>query len=197
MNNQTKSIEKLILSGKKVFTIEDLAVIWEITERKRLINRIKYYLKNKRLISIHKGVYVYDKNYTPEDVAQKLFPMSYISLYTTSQMHGLTFQYYSTIYSISLKSKKYDTGGIIYIYHKVKESIFYNTLGLTNNGRYTFASKERTICDMLYVFPKISFDNLREIDIEKLKEISKIYNNKRLENSVKNIILNINNYARS
>lgn len=188
MYNQVKSIEKLILSGKKVFTAGDLAVLWEITDTNKLSERIKYYLKNKRLKSIHRGIYVYDNSYTKEDIAQKLFPLSYISLYTTSQIYGLTFQYYSDIYSIALKSKKYEIDGTIYIYHKVKESIFYNTIGLINNGRYTISSKERTICDMLYVFPKISFDNLREINIKKLEEISKIYDNKRLEKSIKNII---------
>ncbi len=197
MYNQIKSVEKLILSGKKVFTTGDLAVLWEITNRNRLRDRIKYYLKNKRLQSIHRGIYVYDNNYTREDIAQKLFPLSYISLYTTSQIYGLTFQYYSDIYSIALKSKKYEIDGTIYIYHKVKESIFYNTIGLTNNGRYTIASKERTICDMLYVFPKISFDNLREINIKKLEEVSKIYDNRRLEKSINNIILDINKHDRS
>ena len=41
MRNQT-NIEKLITSGKKVFTTDDLAVIWEISDRKKLIGRIKH-----------------------------------------------------------------------------------------------------------------------------------------------------------
>ena len=53
MNNQT-NMEKLITSNKKVFTIDDLAVIWEISDRKRLTGRIKYYLKQRRLIHIYK-----------------------------------------------------------------------------------------------------------------------------------------------
>ena len=175
MNNNIGLMEKLILSGKKVFTIEDLAVIWEIPEKNRLKERIKYYLKNKRIKSIFKGIYVYDTNYTLEDIAQKLVPLSYISLYTASQIYGLTFQYYSTIFSISIKNKKYEIGENKYIYHKVKESIFYNSLGLINNGRYTIANKERTISDMLYLYPGASFDNLREIDTFKLKELSYIY----------------------
>lgn len=51
MNNQT-NIEKLITSGKKVFTTDDLAVIWQISDRDKLIQRIKYYLRNHRLIHI-------------------------------------------------------------------------------------------------------------------------------------------------
>ena len=107
MENQITNIEKLATSGKKVFTIEDLAVLWQIPERRKLIERIKYYLREKRLIHIAKGVYAYGQDYTSMDVAQKLVPLSYISLYTASQLHGLTFQYYTSVYSISLRSKTY------------------------------------------------------------------------------------------
>src|SRR6266496_5713016 len=98
MKNQT-NIEKLITSGKRVFTTDDLAVIWQISDRKKLIARIKYYLRQQRLLHIHKGVYAYG-DYTPLDVAQKLVPLSYLSLYTAAQMHGLTFQYYSTVFGM-------------------------------------------------------------------------------------------------
>lgn len=187
LNNITK-LEKLALSGKKAFTTEDLAVIWQIPQRRRLIETIKYYLREKKLVSVYKGVYAYGEDYIPLDIAQKLVPMSYISLYTTSQMHGLTFQYYKTIYAVSLKSKKYKIGSQEYIYHKVKESVFYNSLGLIQNGRYLTADKERTITDCLYVFPGFAFDNLQNIDTEKLLTLSKIYNNKRLEKEVKKLV---------
>ncbi len=112
------------------------------------------------MISIHKGVYAYGKDYDNFDVAQKLVSLSYLLLYTTIQMHGLSSQYYSIIYSISLKGKKYKIEGQVYIYHGVKDEIFYNAMGLVSNGKYTFADKERTICDSLYVFPRLHFDKL-------------------------------------
>lgn len=188
MNNKVANIERLALSGKKVFTTEDLAVIWQIPQRRRLIELIKYYLREERLNSIYKGIYAYGDDYTPFDIAQKLVPLSYLSLYTTSQMHGLTFQYYETIYSLSLKSKKYKLGNQGYVYHRVKEPVFYDQLGLVSNGRYTIADKERTITDCLYVFPNFAFDNLGAVDKEKLVALSKIYNNKMLEKRVKELI---------
>ncbi len=188
MMNQTTNMEKLALSGKKVFTTEDLAVIWQIPERRRLIELIKYYVRQKRLISIYKGVYAYGEDFTPLDIAQKLVPLSYASLYTTSQMHGLTFQYYETIYAISLKSRKYKIGEREYIYYRVKEPIFYSQLGLVNNGRYIIADKERTITDCLHVFPHFAFDNLHGVDKEKLLGLAKIYSNKSLEKRVNKLI---------
>lgn len=188
MKNNITNTEKLALSGKKVFTTGDLAVIWQIPERRRLIELIKYYLREKRLHSIYKGVYAYTEDVTPFDIAQKLVPLSYISLYTTSQMHGLTFQYYETIYSISLKSKKYELEKQNYVYHRVKEPVFYNQLGLVNNGRYIIADRERTITDCLYVFPDFAFDNLRGVDKEKLLTLSKPYSNKMLEKRVRELV---------
>jgi hypothetical protein len=186
MKNQT-NIEKLITGGKKVYTTDDLAVIWQISDRKRLIARIKYYLRQQRLLHIHKGLYAYGQ-YTPLDVAQKLVPLSYLSLYTTSQMYGLTFQYYSTIFCVSLTSRKYDIDGQKYEYRKVKEAIFYNDLGLVKEDGRTIANKERTICDLLYVFPGFAFDNLRNVDTEMLRKIAFIYGNKRLQGEVTNLI---------
>lgn len=195
MNNQT-NIEKLITSSKKVFTTDDLAVLWQISERSKLLSLIKYYLRQRRLKHIYKGVYAYG-DYTPLEVAQKLVPLSYISLYTTAQIHGLTFQHYSTIFCVSLKSKKYEIGLQKYEYHKVKELIFYNPIGLISGGAYTYASKERTICDLLYVYPQFAFDNLRGVNTSLLQQISLIYDNKKLQKRVNAVIAEINNIERA
>ncbi len=184
----SSKIEKLALSGKKIFTTEDLAVIWQIPQRRRLIELIKYYLREKRLKSIYKGIYAYGGDYTPYDIAQKLIPLSYISLYTSSQMYGLTFQYYQTVYAVSLKRKKYKIGKQGYFYSRVKEPVFYNQLGLVNNGRYIIADRERTITDCLYVFPRFAFDNLRGVDKEKLLTLARIYDNKSLEKRVEKLL---------
>lgn len=191
MEHKTTNIEKLALSGKKVFTTEDLAVIWQIPRRRRLIELIKYYLREKRLIHIYKGVYAYGGDYTPLDIAQKLVPLSYISLYTASQIHGLTFQYYSSVYCVSLKSRRYKLENQGYIYHRIKEPVFYNQSGFVNNGRYIMADRERTITDCLYVFPGFAFDNFSGVDKEKLSSFSKIYKNKRVEKEAERIIKNL------
>jgi len=190
MNNQT-NIEKLITSGKKVFTTDDLAVIWQVSDRNKLIQRIKYYLRNHRLIHIYKGIYAYGE-FTNLEVAQKLVPLSYVSLYTTAQIYGLTFQFYSTIFCLSLKSKKYEIDGQKYEYHKVKESIFYNDIGLIKQNGLTIASKERTICDLLYVYPNFAFDNLSGVNVLELSAIASLYSNKRLKKDIASLIEVIN-----
>ena len=189
MNNQS-NIEKLISSNKHVVTVDDLALIWGINDRKKLVALIRYYLRAGKIKRLHKGVYAWGQ-YTQLDLAQKLVPFSYISLYTTAQIHGLTFQVYQTIFSLSLSSKKLEVEGQKYEYHKIKQQAFYHPLGLLDTGQYFMASKERTICDMLYVYPKSAFDNLRGIDTKLLQQIAAIYGNKRLIKEVKNIIKQI------
>lgn len=188
MSNNITNIETLLLTGKRVFTIEDLAVIWRVSDRRKLIELIKYYVRQNRLTRLHKGVYAYGTDYTDFDIAQKLVPLSYVSLYSASLTYGLTFQHYESVFCVSLSSKKYFLNGQTYVYHRVKEPIFYNQIGLINNGRYIIADKERTICDCLYVFPGLAFDNLRDIDREKLIKLSKIYDNSRLEKDIKKLL---------
>ncbi len=196
MKHNTR-IEKLISSGKNVFSINDIAVIWEITDRRKLIEIIKHYIRNKRLFSAHKGIYTYDEKYDTYDLAQKLVPLSYISLYTALQNHGICFQHYSSIFCVAMKSRIYEINNQTYIYKQIKGSILFNSVGLINNGKYTIADKERTICDSIYFFPGIYFDNLRNIDTEKLKNISNIYSNLRVEKEVKKLMDIINNERKS
>ncbi|HEX9153302.1 MAG TPA: hypothetical protein VF809_00610 [Candidatus Saccharimonadales bacterium] len=106
-------------------------------------------------------------------------------------MHGLTFQFYSTVFSLSLKSKKYELRGQKYEYHKIKSEVFYNALGLMQQDSRTIAGRERTICDLLYVYPGTAFDSLNDVDAALLCEISRICSNKRLEKDVNRIITEI------
>jgi predicted transcriptional regulator of viral defense system len=189
MSNQT-SIEKLIISDKPVFTIDDLAVIWQKPDRRQLVELVKYYVGQGRIAPIYKGIYAYGEH-TMLDIAQKLMPLSYLSLYTTAQMHGLTFQNYTTIFSMALFSKKYHLNGQAFEYHKVKEQIFYNPLGLECDGKNTIAGKERTIGDLMYVYPNIAFDNLSNVDTVLLSKIAGIYGNKRVERDIAKLIIEI------
>jgi predicted transcriptional regulator of viral defense system len=189
MNNQS-NIETLIYSNKHVVTIDDLALLWQVGDRLRLFELIKYYVRSGKLTRVHKGIYAYGQ-YSPLDLAQKLVPMSYVSLYTTAQMHGLIFQNYQTVFCMSSISKSLEINNQKYEYHKLKQEVFYGPLGIENSGQYSYANKERTICDMLYVYPNICFDNLGGIDAAALKEIASIYNNKRLSRDITRLIKSI------
>lgn len=180
-------IEKLLKSTLNVFTVQDLATIWQMDDKKKLWNNIRYYLRVGKLIRVHRGVYVKGE-YTSFEVAQKLVTPSYISFYTALARHGVIFQLYTSIHCMALISKNLSTERGKFIYHKLKEKVFFDSSGIEDMGNYHMAGPERAICDSLYLVPGLGFDSLEKIDFSFLRKISKIYHNQRLEAEVKKII---------
>jgi hypothetical protein len=75
-------------------------------------------------------------------------------------------------------------------FYKIKDSVLLNQLWLEHKKNYIIANKERAICDRIYLSKNYYFDSLEWVDFEKLEEISKIYNNKRVILEVKKLIKN-------
>ncbi len=181
----------LILSrtGSIIFTTQDLAVIWQEPNNRRLLETIKYYIRTKQLYSIGRGIYS-TKDIQPDDlekditlsfkISQKIYPNSYISLFTALKYHGLIFQYYEETYSIAPKNIKRKIFNKQFIFKTMKDDIFTNEVGILSKEGYRIAGKERALCDTLYLFPNVSVDNIGEVNVKRVKEISKIYNNKSL-----------------
>ena len=185
---QVTKFESLILSQKNIFSLQDINAVWKIASRKKLLELIKYYIRTKRLMPLRRGLYAINTNFSELEIAQKLIPLSYISLYTALGIHGINFQYYQVIHSIAIASKKITSKNCNFIFHQIKTDIFYNATGLINEGHYTIASPERAICDTLYLYPQASFDNLSAISKNRLKKVIHIYENKRLLKSIHKLI---------
>lgn len=184
-------IQILQNTNQNIFTTNDLVVLWKVENRRDAIESVKDYIRRKRMYPIKKGIYSLNKDYDSKELAQKLLSPSYISYYTALAIHGIIFQTYSDIHSISQISKTYDIDNQKYIYHKASENILYSQVGIVSSNNYTIASPERAICDSLYLNKDIAFDNLRNIDPLQLSKISKIYDNKRLEKDIKKLIKEI------
>lgn len=184
-------LEILQKTELNVFTTSDLMVLWNISDRRDAIESVKDYVRRERMFSIKKGVYSLVKEYDEKELAQKLISPSYISYYTALAMHGIIFQKYIEIHSFALYSKTILLYDKKFIYHKMNAKILHIQEGLLIEDCYTVASPERAICDSLYLNKNIAFDNLRNIDIEKLKKISVIYGNKRLETDIQNLVKQI------
>lgn len=182
-------IEILLHSPQTVFTVDDLAVLWKISERKRLWGIIKYYLRKKRLQKIYRGVYVLDAHYSNLELAVNLFAPAYISLETALGIHGINVQFKSDIQVMSLSSKVIILPeGDRFIFHKLKNSILFNQIGLLKEKNFFLASPERAICDTLYLQPHFVFDNLRKIDEKKLVELVSIYENQALTKRIQELL---------
>jgi predicted transcriptional regulator of viral defense system len=185
-------VNKLLVlnkTGKEIFTTQDLAVIWQESNRRKLLEIIKYYVKTKQIYTIARGIYStkdikssdLEKDITLSfEISQKISPNSYISLFTALKYHGLIFQHYEEIYSIASKNNKREIFNKQFIFKTMKDGIFRNDEGIPSEKGYRIAGIERALCDTLYLFPSMSIDNIDAVDIKKVREISKIYNNKSL-----------------
>jgi len=181
-------IEKLLQSSMRVFTVQDLASFWAISDKKRLWNNIRYYLRIGKLGHVHKGIYTIGK-YSSLDLAQKLITPSYISFYTALAKYGIIFQQYETIHSMAEVSKTILIKNKKFTYHQLKKNVFFDSLGIVNKETYQIAGPERAVCDSLYLVPSLGFDNMDAVNPEKLLNMAIIYNNKQLVKRVNKLLL--------
>lgn len=171
-------------TDKKVFSAQDLAVLWGYSEENKLFELIKYYVKTKQIFALTRGLYSKNR-YTEQDlrneidlqyeIANKLVPNSYVSLWTVLKNEGVVFQYYGEIYSVAARSVTRTVLGVKFVYKQVKESVLLNDLGILKVGRSRVATVERALGDMTYLFPNIKIDQTGKINKELLADVGKIY----------------------
>jgi len=173
-------IAKLYQSPKTIFTTKDLALLWEETNSINLKSKIGYYVKQGVLIRLTRGIFAKDKNYNPKELATSIYTPSYISFETVLREAGIIFQHYDTIFVASMWPliKKIDKH--TFSFRKLKNTALYNPAGIKNENNFSIATPERAFLDMIYLFPKYYFDNLKPINWELCFELTKIYNNKQL-----------------
>lgn len=171
-----KILQKLIESKKTVFTISDMKkIFWN--ENNKYINLLIQPLKREWiLLNLSYGIRAL-KDYDIFELSSKLKSWSYISFETVLQKDWIIFQNYNnTIMLASDNSIKKNIWKFSFEYHKIKDDILKNPIGIVNyQNKYMIASTERAVCDMVYLYKDIIFDNIRPLKKQKLEEISKIY----------------------
>jgi hypothetical protein len=170
----------LYQSSKTVLTNKGLALIWQENNINNLNAKNAYYVKQKSLIRLARGVFAKNKDYDPKELANSIYAPSYISFETVLREAGVIFQYYDTIFVASKWSKTMAVDKYTFTFRKLKDAVLFNPAGIANKDNYSIATPERAFLDMIYLFPNYYFDNLRSINWEKCGEIAKIYDNKQL-----------------
>lgn len=168
-------ISRLHQTGKTVFSIYDLRILWPTANPENLKSSIQYHVDTKQLIRLRKGLYALSGDYNRLELAQKLIMPSYISLETALQRHGIVFQANETITSFAPYFRQIKVDGRTYHYHKMNEELLLNPIGLIQENHYTMASPERAVCDSIHLHGETYLDNLRNIDRAKLEKIAFIY----------------------
>lgn len=172
-------IVPLLKSGKTVFNINDVQqLLWQSNKD---YTRLALYRMAKRwiLTRVKPGIFALP-NYDILELASKLKPKSYISFETVLQKDWIIFQDYSqTITLASDNTLQKKANWFVFEYHKLSDFILTNTIWIKNHkNNYMIASTERAVCDMIYLYKNIYFDNIRNLNVYKLEKLKDIYNKK-------------------
>lgn len=165
----------LIDSKNTVFTISELKFLFNIKNSAQ-INLIMQRMKKQNIVkNIWYGIWTLN-DYDKLELWSKLRRNSYISLEYVLQKNGIIFQSYDktiTLVSNNTFTKKIDW--LSFEYHKIRQNILTNPLWLIYTWKYYIATPERAVCDMIYLYKDIVFDNIQPLNTELLSELSEIY----------------------
>ena len=184
-----KYINKIINSEKTVFRYHDLSLLLGISNKYTLKNIFQRWVDEGIFVLLQKWIY-WLKKYNSYELWTKLKTKSYISFETVLKSEWVIFQDYGNqIFLASDNNLKKNVVNTSYVYHKIQDNILMNPLGLIHKWSYTIASKERAICDRIYLSKNYYFDSLENINFQLLEKIAEIYN-KRVILEVKKLIKN-------
>lgn len=187
MNKKPKKgeyIEILLRHPKTVFSIKDIALLWGETANVAVRVRLTQYVKNNKLIRIHRGIYAKDKNYNRFELATRIYTPAYVSFETVLTRSGVNFQYYENIFVASYVTREIETDGQKISFIKIKDYVLSNTIGIEHANEVAIATKERAFLDRIYVSKDYHFDHLDMLDWNKVFKILPIYRNKRMNKKV-------------
>ncbi len=178
-------LEVILRSPRTVFSIEDVALMWGEEDNKTITRRLYTYVKSGKLIRVHRGLYAKDKNYDRLELATRLYTPSYISFETVLTREGINFQYYGNIFVASYINREIIIGDKKITFVRMKDYVLSNTMGIEHIKGYAIATPERAFLDRIYVSKDYYFDNLNNLNWDKVFKILPIYYNKRMEKTVK------------
>ncbi|OGG88565.1 hypothetical protein A2592_02375 [Candidatus Kaiserbacteria bacterium RIFOXYD1_FULL_42_15] len=186
-NKPTKGeyLETLLRSGKTIFSIRDVSLMWGEENESIISIRLNKYAKSGKLIKVRRGLYVKDKNYDRFELSTRIYTPSYISFETVLTREGVNFQYYGNIFVASYINREINVSEQNITFVRMKDYVLSNTIGIEHKDGYAIATKERAFLDRVYVSKDYHFDNLAILNWDKVFEILPIYHNKRLDKKVK------------
>jgi len=168
-----------------VFSLKEIAMLYPSITYNNLKRRLSYYVSTGKLRKLRKNVYS-KINYDPFEIPQKIYFPSYISLDTALQEKGIIKKKLKTIFSISHISRKIIVDKNTIVYRLMPERILFNKQGIDERSGYFIASPERAFTDAVYIYKDYHFDNLKNLDWDKVIKIKNIYENKSFEKRIKN-----------
>ena len=173
---------------------------------KYINDKIKYMKQKDLLLSLKRGLYIYKSPYvdniiSKEIVANNLLGPSYISFDYALYYYGIIPEKVVEVTSATTKrAKSFDTPIGVFSYKHIDKKLY--SLGLkietTNSGNFIIASPLKALCDKVYTSRgakinskkdmlifleddlRVDLDELKNQDLEVLKEYAKLSKSKRV-----------------
>lgn len=153
----------LLRSDRSIFHTQDLAILWQVTNRQTLYTTIKRYIQKGILFKITKGLYSTRpyKDINKYELGTSLIhKYCYLSLETVLFLEGVINQKVYPITYVSSVSKKIKLGDDYFIYRQMDDKKLYDPNGVMEMNGFFKADRNRAIKDMLYFNPKFNLDNI-------------------------------------
>jgi predicted transcriptional regulator of viral defense system len=167
----------LLQSGRTVFTLDDLGVIWGQKSRTATRQSARDYATRGSLLRLRQGVYALPHIELDEFIiANKLLVPSYVTGLSVLIKAGMSFQYTDRIFSVAAYGKNYKVGERTFVYSQIKEAVLYNPLGLNDDAKVSVAGVERAITDLIYLTKgRYPFERIKGVDWGLLERCALIY----------------------
>ncbi len=181
-------LSAILNEPRTVFSFSDIALLLETDSFNNLKRRINYFVKKGTLINPRRGLYA-KKNYSPEELASKIYKPSYISLEYVLRKSGIIFQYGEDLTIVSYLTRNISIEKNRISVRKIKNTILVNTAGIQRDSKgINVAVPERAFLDTLYLNREYYFDNLNPLKRENVAKLLPVYNSAALEKRVKKIL---------
>ena len=174
-------------SSDSVFRFVDMSMLTGETNYNALNQKLNYAARNKKILNPRRGIYA-KLTFSYEEVANKIFTPSYISLEYVLKQNGIIQQTDDTITSTCYLSRKIHVDEQAMSYHKFKSEILVHPLGVIRKKSVNIATVERAFLDLLYLEKHYDFANLDIINKQSIKKLLPIYNSKKLSELVKKLL---------
>jgi len=170
-------LTKLLQSGLKIFTLNDLGILWGQKNRSETRQSARDYAAGGSLIRLKSGVYAMPRvSLDPFTIANKLLAPSYVTGLSVLVAAGLSFQYTDRVFSVAAYNKSYELGERTFVYSQIKQTVLFNPLGLEDTAGVSVAGVERAIADLLYLNKgNYPFEKITGINWNLLNRCAKIY----------------------
>jgi hypothetical protein len=167
---------ELVRSDRNIYHSNDLAILWEISNKNTLYTTIKRYVQKGVLIPIYNGLYstVPISELDPLELGRAVIHRyTYLTTETVLAQAGIISQATYAYTFVSSLSRKAMVGPYEFLFRKLKDEYLYNPTGITNQNGNFIATPERAVADILYFNPKYHLDFSASIDFETVKQMQK------------------------